>query len=180
MHCQGIPVTGPNRRVSPLCDLKGNGGVQLALVVLKTGIKSASGVVDAFVSGSVDWDLTIRDFKGAAFSRSPDKTIVITTVASTTDLPADRIRIEGDANGDGRPDILTRRSDTRWDLLLSSTNGDWFVTRPAATFEIPFLAVFEHKDLNGDGLSDLIVRAMGQPRLLIFLSQPAPGERKNP
>ena len=73
LHVRGFPLpSGPEHVMLPVCDLKGNGKSELVLAAIKTSIMSASGFVDTLVSGSLDWTLTIREFNGNGFSRSPD------------------------------------------------------------------------------------------------------------
>jgi hypothetical protein len=45
--------------------------------------------------------------------------------------------LANDLNGDGRPDLLVRRSETRWNILFSTTDGHWFAPQPALTFDAP-------------------------------------------
>jgi hypothetical protein len=79
--------------------------------------------------------------------------------------------IGGDFNGDGRPDLVIRRSTTSWNILLSVTDGRWFEPRAAMTFEAPAQGDFEFNDLNGDGRGDIALRSWDGPQLSLFLSQ---------
>jgi hypothetical protein len=177
LHCRGCPVqvgpkaqAGPRRqRMSPLCDLAGDGKYQLVLVALKATIYSYSAIVDMLLSGNLEWSLTIRNFNHGLFSLTPDAAVSFTAMTPMELAMPELFRIEGDFNGDGRPDLLVRRSPTQWDLLLSSAQG-WFTPKPAFSFEIPLDGHFDILDLNGDGLSDLVVEAWDEPKLFVFLS----------
>jgi hypothetical protein len=189
LHCRGFPLwvgdnpkAGPaRRRVSPVCDLAGDGKCELVLLTLKTTLLSVSGVLDLFLSGSVNWGLTIRTFTHGAFSGSPEATIPLTTmvpVDQATPEEVFHVLIEGDFNGDGRPDILVKRSSTQWDIVFSSADG-WFAPKPSLSFEVPVEGHLDIRDLNGDGVSDLVVQPWDEPKLCIFLSQTHSRMRQN-
>lgn len=181
LHCRGFPIpVGPQQRVSPMCDLNGDGRCELVLVALKVVITSWSSMLEMFLSHGVDWELTVRSFHRDGFSRSPDASIPMTTVLPDEQGAQQFFLIDGDFNGDGRRDVLVKRSPTQWDVFLSSTNGSWFAPQPGLTFEIPTEGHFEIKDLNGDGVSDLVVHATDEPRLFIFLSQSHQTKGTNP
>ncbi len=104
----------------------------------------------------------------------------MTTMLPDEQGPQRLFLIDGDFNGDGRRDVLVKRSPTQWDVFLSSTNGSRFTPQPGLTFEIPIEGAFEIKDLNGDGVSDLVAHAGDEPRLFIFLSQSHRTKGSNP
>jgi hypothetical protein len=181
LHCRGYPIpVGSTEKVSPLGHLKGDGVCQLVLLELKSTVITTGGLVDTLLSHGVDWSLTIRSFHDGAFSRSPDASLPVTTV-----LPAEALRdwaifILGDFNGDGRPDLLVRRSDTQWNIFFSTSDGRWFAPQPALTFAAPVQGYIEINDLNGDGLSDIIWHELDQPSLSIFMSPFRRATDKNP
>jgi hypothetical protein len=203
LHCRGFPVQlGPRQHLSPVGDIDGDGRCELVLVTLKTAITSSSSVVEMFVSRGVDWTLTIRTYQApgqarvsanpkvvrsaqdaanaAGFSKSADASLSLRSMLPVEQGPQGFFIVDGDFNGDGRLDVLVRRSATEWDLFPSSASGSWFDAKPAFTFEIPEEGELELLDLNRDGLSDLVQRPWEQASVLIFLSQPHPNQRRSP
>jgi hypothetical protein len=181
LHCRGFPIPiGSTRRRSPVHDLDGNGACELVLLEIKTRIISESGLVEMVVSHGLDWALTIRSFHHGAFSRSPDASELVKGILPSEVLAGWPFLVQGDFNGDGRLDLLVRRSDTQWNIFCSTTDGHWFAPQPAMTFEVPARGVIEIKELNGDGLSDIIWHEWDKPNLSIFMSPPRQAKGKNP
>ena len=182
LHCHGFPIPiGSTKKRSPVHDLDGDGVCELVLLEMKTRIISESGLVEMMASHGVDWALTIRSFHHGAFSHSPDASAPVTIIlADWNELWAWPICIQGDFNGDGRPDLLVRRSDNQWNIFFSTSDGHWFAPQPAMTFDAPTRGYYEIKDLNGDGLSDIIWHEWDKPNLSIFMSPPRPAKGKNP
>ena len=136
--------------------------------------------MDMLLSHGVDWSLTIRSFHRGAFSRQPDASVPVTFLLSLEVSGAWPFCIQGDFNGDGRPDFLVRRSDTHWNIYFSTTDSRWFDAQPAMTFETPAQGYIEIKDLNGDGLADIVWHELDNPSLSIFMSPPRRAKGKNP
>jgi hypothetical protein len=184
LHCHGFPIPlGSTWRRSPVHDLDGNGVCELVLLEIKTRIISESGLVEMVVSHGLDWALTIRSFHHGAFSRSPDASVPVTGILPSEVLAGWPFLVQGDFNGDGRLDLLVRRSDTQWNIFLSTTDParrDWFAPQPAMTFDVPTRGYIEIQDLNGDGLSDIIWHEWDKPNLSIFMSPPRQAKGKNP
>jgi len=183
LHCRGVPIrvgSGGGWSWSPVQDLDGDGVGEIVLLELKTRFTSASGLVETALSHGLDWALTIRSFHHGAFSSSPDASVPVTMVLPAEVLRGWPIFIEGDFNGDGRPDLLVRRSDTQWNIFLSTTDGHWFAPQPAMTFNVTAHGYVDAvRDLNGDGLADIVWRDPDMHVLSIFLS-PYQAGGKNP
>jgi hypothetical protein len=180
LHCRGFPIpVGSPFGVAPIGDLKGDGRYELVLLEMKGTLTSASSLIDLALSQGLDWVLTIRSFNHGAFSRSPDATVTFKSILPV-EWQQQPVFIYGDFNGDGRPDLVVRRSTTLWDIILSANDGRWFDPRSVLTFETPAQGYFQFNDLNGDGRSDIVLRTWGEPRLFIFLSQPQRTKDRNP
>jgi hypothetical protein len=181
LHCRGFPISiDPMGMPTPVIDLNGDGHHELVLLEFNIGMTSASGLVNAVLSHGLDCSLAIRPFQNGAFTRSPIASVPVTTILPAEVLSGWPCFIQGDFNGDGRPDLLVRRSDTQWNIFFSTRDGSYFESQPALTFNIPGQGYMEIKDLNGDGLSDVIWHETETNRLAIFMSPPRPTRSKNP
>jgi hypothetical protein len=184
LHCRGIAMpTGSTDEASLVSDLDGDGVCELILLELHTTVASPSGLLEMALSHGVDWSVTIRKFNGSGFSEKPAGSTLITAILPLDDLQDWPLFIHGDFNGDGRPDLLVRRSDTQWNIFPSTTNrssGTWFAREPVLSFEAPPHGYPELNDLNGDHLADIIWHEPDNSRLSIFFSATRPQPPRNP
>jgi hypothetical protein len=184
LHCRGFPIPiRSSTDVSPVNDLDGDGICELVLLELKTTIVSPSALLEMALSKGVEWSLTIRTFNHGAFSGNSTASMPVTAILPLDDLDEWPLCIQGDFNGDGRPDFLVRRSETQWNIFPSTTGPalrNWFAPQPVMTFDVPAHGDLEIKDLNGDGLADIIWHEQDEPRLTIFLSPSPQAKGKNP
>ena len=181
LHCRGLPIPmGSSRHWSPLHDLHGDGIDELVLIEFKTSVLSYGGLLEAVLSHGLDWALTVRTLHHDGFSHSPDGSVPVTAFLPGEAIGGWPFFFQGDFNGDGRPDLVVRRSDTRWDIICSTTDGRWFDPQPAFALTVPPQGYVEIKDLNGDGLSDFIWHELDRPELLIFMSPSPPPKDKHP
>ncbi len=169
----GLPIRVDRElRVSPFRDLDGDGRCEMILVALKTQITSWSGLVNLFVSGSVDWIFTVRSGRDGDYSGVPDFQMNVTSMTPQNPSFFTLFLIGGDFNGDGRDDILVKRGSEQFDVYLSDARTGFFQAGPALNFAAPTEARrVETADLNGDGISDLFVQKALEAQITMYLSQ---------
>jgi hypothetical protein len=181
LRCRGFPIPlGSTRQWSPAHDLDGDGICELVLLEFKPDILSANGVVEMFLSHGIDWVLAIRTFHGGAYSGSPDASVQVKGILPAEVLSGWTFFIDGDFNGDGRPDFLVQRTETQWNIYFSTTDGRWFAPQPALTFDAPAKGHMEIKDLNGDGLSDVIWREPDNHSVSIYMLPSSQAKGRTP
>jgi hypothetical protein len=162
-------------------DLKGDGISELVLLEFSVNIATASGLVETALTGGLDSSLTIRSIHDGVFSANPEASVPVKIIlADWGEFGSYPICIQGDFNGDGRPDLMVRRSETQWNIYVSTNDGSWFARQPAMTFDAPARGHYELQDLNGDGLTDIIWHEKEEHRLSIFMSPAGPAKGKKP
>ena len=170
LHCRGIMVSIDGAPVaSPVKDLDGDGRCELVMLEPNFALTSPGGALKMLLSHGVDWLLTIRSFRRGTFPRNVDASVPVTTVLQVDGSDESPVRIQGDFNGDGRPELLFRRSDAQWNIISSTTDGKWFSGQPALAFAAGSSGYLEIKDLNNDGCADVIERE-SDGSVLIFLT----------
>ena len=160
---------GPQQMVSPFCDLDKDGKRELLLVSTRAVFLSSSGLIEMALSRGFDMMLSIREYHPNGYLLKPDATLEI-TVMPTPDSPETLFILDGDFNGDGRVDLLARRSYSEWHVYFSSTRGGWFQEKPGLKFQVPFEGQFLLRDLNKDKRTDLVIESNEDSRMCVFLS----------
>jgi len=181
LHCRGYPIpVDPNLSAgpTPFVDLNGDGVCELVLLEFKTGLTGAEGLVETMLTRGLDWSLTVRSARQGAFSSTPDIAVPIKALLPAEFLNSVPVSLRGDFNGDGRLDVVVRRSDSEWNIFLSTNNGHWFSSEPAISFETPAQGYMEIKDVSGNGRSDIIWHEPG--RLTLFRSPSPPTPQPKP
>jgi hypothetical protein len=178
LHCRGLPIpVNSTWSWSPIADLKGDGRYELVLAEPDVIITSIGGLVDMALTRGVKLAITVRSFSHGAFARSGDTVAsfkVLLSLYGSWEWP---FLICGDFNGDGRPDLIIKRSATQWEIYYSTSDGHWFQPKPAITFEMPAHGYFERRyfeisDLTGNGRSDIVSHGLDDSHIFILLMQP--------
>jgi hypothetical protein len=182
LHCGGvpIPVSSTAGEVSPLHDLNGDGTQELVLIEPTTVFTSKSDLVEMLLARGFECSVKIRSLHRRVFARNLDGSVPVRLILALDELTGWPFCIQGDFNGDGRPELLVRRSETQWNIYFSTKDGSWFKDQPAMTIEAPARGFFKIIDLNDDGLADIIWHDLDNPNLSIFMSPSRPAKGKKP
>ncbi len=181
LHCRGLPIPlGSMEHWLPVHDLNGDGVAELVLLEFKTNVHSASGLIETALSHGLKWGLATRTFHNGAFSRDAEASVPVTLILPAEVLNGWPIFVDGDFNGDGRLDLLVRRTDTLWDVFTSTTDGTWFSPQIAFTFNTPMNGYMEITDVSGDGLSDVVWHEPESSTLSIYVTPALSARRTKP
>jgi hypothetical protein len=80
------------------------------------------------------------------------------------------IAVEGDLNGDGRPDCVVARLPTLLQIYFSTAGRGFFQEKPSLEVRPAVEGEITLDDLNSDGLSDICVSSQEERRISLFLS----------
>lgn len=154
-------------------DLDGDGVDDLCSSLFSYLVSSSGDLIDFFLRD--DARFTLRFFFGKAgrgLAGTPEDAleVKVRTTAFTGQL-APPIDLSGDFNGDGRRDLLVRRSETQIELRLMSSSKRAFSKIADAVFEVDENQSVRAVDLNGDGKSDLLCFVKGHAGLRAYLAQ---------
>ena len=173
LRCRGVPLAvGPSHEPSPLYDLDGDQVCELILMALRTKVTSWSGLVDMAVSRGVDWAVTIRSGRNKSYSSSPEGSIDVTSMLPFEDDSRLALILDGDFNGDNRPDLIVRRTLNQYAIHVSRRGAGFFEPKPGVVFESPVEGELHVEDLNADGFTDLWLQSPNDTRLFLLLSRP--------
>ena len=175
LRLRGMPALfgySPRFTISPFCDVNADGLLDIVLLEITNKPLSVRSFLEMVTSEGMNWTFTVRllNLKGN-FSDKPDFSIEIIAVLPFTMYFADIINLTSDFNGDGRPDLLVRRTLNRIDVYFSSKGNDMFNRKPDLVFDVPSDAWHEIADYNHDALSDFCVVDMEHNNLIIYLSE---------
>lgn len=175
LRLRGMPALftySPRFTISPFFDVNADGLLDIVLLEITNKPLSARSFLEMIASEGMQWTFTVRllNPKGE-FSNNPDFSMDIIAVLPFTMDFADVINLKGDFNGDGRPDLLVRRTLNRIEVFFSSKANGMFSRKPDLIFDVPPDAWQEIADFNHDSLSDLCLVDMVHNDIIIYLSQ---------
>ena len=178
LHCRGVPIY-INSAWTPIADLKNDGRYELVLLEPDFIVTSIGGLVDLALTRGVKLAITVRTFSHGEFARTAETAVSFRALFSIYGSWEWPFLIRGDFNGDGRPDLIVKRSATQWEIYYSTGEGHWFEPQPSMTFELPGQSYFERRyfdttDINGDGRSDIVSHDLDDPRIFILLTKHSP------
>lgn len=157
-----------------LVNIDGRGTMGLIHREMKSTAFSAKSFLEMVMSNGLEWTIAIQKYNpGKGFSVRPDFKLNITA----TFMGWKSINLEGDFNGDHRPDLMVQRTPGYYDVYLSTGSGDWFERVPQIHFETPREGMWmDLQDYNHDAICDLLTIDAITGELVIFLSQPCEKE----
>lgn len=172
LRCKGVPTNRKKtgRGFSVLRDLDQDGLPEIILLSIQTNITSWSQIVDTIISQGMEWHLTVRAFApGRGYDRSARAKVPLT--CTPHDWLPHLLFWDGDLNGDGRKDLVVKRSSTVYEIFPAVDSG-YFASTPAGQVLIESEGSLSLSDLNHDGQADWVVEDQEELRIHIHLSQP--------
>lgn len=174
LRCRGMPIVGDYLdfdNFSPYVDINNDGFMDVVLLEWEYKSRSVNTLLEVVMTKGIDWQLTMRLYdKQKGFPSRPDFRMDITTRLIMMDQHYDLVTFADDFNGDGRPDIITRRTPTQCNIYLSSPDG-FYHRRSHLQLDVPPKGWTFVKDLNSDGVSDIYMIDYQQGQITVFLSE---------
>jgi hypothetical protein len=175
IRCRGMPIIGDYPHPShcnPFFDINNDGFSDIVFMEPEM-IVSVNALFEIFTSEGMDWILTVRLYQsGKGFSDRADFKMDFKAMLPFSDNFSDLINIKGDFNGDGRKDLIIRRSTTQSDMYVSSLSNGFFEQQPRLRLEMPQKGKIFVKDLNSDGILDIFAIDHEKGRITLYLSDP--------
>ena len=79
--------------------------------------------------------------------------------------------VESDFTGDGRPDLLIRRTLSEMQLYGSRSDKSLFTRKPLLTFTAPAHGPKCITEINGDGIADLYLTDTATGNVILYVSR---------
>ena len=183
----GAPVrlSAVRDSVSVLADVDGDGRPEIVLATPKPLALSITALMEMYMNKGLEFTVAIWRYDDRnGFSGQPDFGLPVTTKLPLSSLGGDLvsvslgtyewlrslIAVEGDFNGDGRPDCVVARLPTLIQIYCSTAGRGFFPEKPSLEVRPAVEGEITLDDLNGDGLSDLCVSSQEEQRISLFLS----------
>jgi hypothetical protein len=184
LRLRGIPAEWNHSTAvgfaSPFRDVNGDGLADLLLIEVDTPALTAQSAVTAFIDEAVRWRLTLRLARpDRSLPQRADRELGFSGLPPFFDEDGRLVSLDGDFNGDGRPDLRFRRGVTTIEVRLSQDSPRLFAEAPTLSFEVPYQGAKRVADLNADGRADLLLTDRKTGAVTVYLS-PATGRRIAP
>ena len=181
----GAPVrlNAARDSVSVLADVDGDGRPEIVLAKPKPLAISIATLIETYMNKGLEFTVAIWRYEDRnGFSGQPDFGLPVTTKLPLSALGGDLvslgtyewlrslIAVEGDFNGDGRPDCVVARLPTLLQIYFSTAGHGFFQEKPALEVRPAVEGEITLDDLNRDGLSDVCVSSQEEHRISLFLS----------
>jgi len=174
LRCRGIPanwVRTGRHFFSPFIDTNNDGLLDIVFLEMKNVSMSFRSLLEMVTSEGIDWTFAVRLFHpGTGYSRRADYNKDLTGILPILEGWEDTINLRGDFNGDGRPDLMIRRTPRRVDIYCSSRKGDLYSRTPAMRMGVPAKGLTIVGDYNGDAISDILIDDE-EGEITLFLSE---------
>lgn len=176
LRCRGIPIEWDfaKRRGfrPPFYDVNGDGLKDIVMIEMKNKPMASRSFVEALLTEGVDWVVTIRlRQQNRPFRSRPDVKFPIIGLPPAFDENGAMAIVDKDFTGDGRPDLLIRRTLSRMQLYESRSDNSLFTRKPQLTFVVPAHGPKRVTELNGDTIADLYLTDTATGDIVLYLSR---------
>ena len=176
LRSRGIPIEWNFSKrkgfKSPFYDVNGDGLKDIVMIEMKNKPVASRSFVEALLTEGVDWNVTVRLRQpGHPFRSRPDVKFPIVGLPPAFDEDGAMAIVGSDFTGDGRPDLLIRRTLSKMQLYGSRSDRLLFDRKPQLTVEVPAHGPKFVTDLNGDRVADLYLTDTANGQIILYLSR---------
>jgi hypothetical protein len=177
IRCRGIPANWVSERrqfFSPFIDIDNDGFLDIVFIEPRNLSMSVRSLLEMVTSEGMDWRFTVRFFEpGQGFPRRADYKKDLTGILPILEQWESMINLDGDFNGDGRPDLMIRRNPTLIEIYFSSPGGDLYSRNPRLRMTVPAKGWTTVNDFNKDSISDIVIHVEPHEEgdITLFLSE---------
>lgn len=176
LRCRGLPAEWNFSQRwgfrSPFHDLNGDQLPDMMFLQLKSKPLSPRSAMEVLLSQSVEWKISffLSSHQSQPFSKSNLK-LSLRTRLPVSDQGRSLVQLNGDFNGDHRPDILVRNRADALQIFFSSLTPPLYTPKRSVQLAVPISGIDHAKDLNGDGATDLQCLDFASGNLIVYLAR---------